>query len=312
MGVAVCVCTSERDDQLAALLAHLATIPLPEQTIAIVVVDNRPNAATAALCRRAAATAPIPLHYVAEPSRGISFARNRAVDAALGLGADWLALIDDDDLPEPDWLEQLLNRQQATGAAVVMGNRRYVLPPGASPAAVERLLERPLTDDTRLWDPFGLPFRQSTCNVLLEAGLLRRLAAQGPVFDPELALVGGEDLDFFCRAERSGAPFARAALSLVNQRIRMEHATVRGLLRRRFRHGLTRGILVRRYVVGGPRAAWQASVRARMASALLRLPPRLLSSNGRAQEIIKMAWALGCWYGYWGGRYHYYGKNGVE
>jgi glycosyltransferase involved in cell wall biosynthesis len=122
--VAVCVCTHSRSQGLTRLLVAMQDIDLSGYnplSIELIVIDNDPNPETAAICRRAAPRLPIALHYVEEPKSGITHARNRAVSAAFGRKADFIAFIDDDDQPQSDWLIQLLDRQAVTGADLVFG-----------------------------------------------------------------------------------------------------------------------------------------------------------------------------------------------
>ena len=62
----------------------------------------------------------MPVRYLVESRRGISLARNRRLDA-VPADADFIAMIDDDERPEPDWLEELLLAQAATAADGVEG-----------------------------------------------------------------------------------------------------------------------------------------------------------------------------------------------
>jgi glycosyltransferase involved in cell wall biosynthesis len=307
--VTIGVCTCNRDAFLAELLAGLEQIDLgtlSPQAVEIVVVDNRPNAATRAVCEAAAARLPVRLRYVAEPERGISPARNRVVAETLAVGADWLAFIDDDDWPEPDWLRQLLERQAVVGADIVMGNTKRELPKGASSGMRAQLAQRAITDDLPIWDRYGLPQRLATHNVLVSRAVLERMSAAGPVFDPRFALMGGGDADFFCRAKLAGATFARAERSFINYRLPSERLTMSGLVRRRFKKGVAQGILARRYVTGRKRRRWLIKSSSRLLGAVLVLPLRLVSRDRLVQEVAKITVASGAFYGFLGGRYDYY------
>jgi succinoglycan biosynthesis protein ExoM len=57
---------------------------------------------------RFCATAPFPVYYVHEPICGIARARNAALDKATELGADWIAMLDDDEVADPRWLANLM------------------------------------------------------------------------------------------------------------------------------------------------------------------------------------------------------------
>ena len=202
--VAVCVCTCRRPAHLVRLLDRLATASLADlgaDRAVVLVVDNAPDGTVERACAACREKLAVPLHLAREPERGISFARNRAVMVALGLGADLVAFLDDDDLPEPDWLRRLLERQRASDADLVFG-----LASPRADAAVPYLLSgldefRPRSLE-RL-NRYGLPAAAGTCNLLLHRRLLETLAAQGPVFLPELAFTGGSDSELLVRAHRA-------------------------------------------------------------------------------------------------------------
>ncbi len=86
--VAVCVCTCNRPRLLGRLFAILERLepgdrgPLLEG-VELVVVDNRPDGRARAVCDSWRDRLPVALRFVEEPEPGISFARNRALAAAL-------------------------------------------------------------------------------------------------------------------------------------------------------------------------------------------------------------------------------------
>ena len=124
MKIAICICTCDRAESLGRLLDALAGMtlgPLDPGEIFVVVVDNNPDGRAQAICDKARKRLPVALHFVEEPERGISFARDRALATAVANDAAFIACIDDDDLPRADWLLRLVERQQATGADLVLG-----------------------------------------------------------------------------------------------------------------------------------------------------------------------------------------------
>ena len=127
--VSVCVCTFRRPELLDGLLSLLAEQRLP--AFEIVVVDNDP--AHSALPVLQAWGERLPLRFVHLPEPNIAKARNLAVAQARGA---WLAFIDDDERPGPDWLYLLVQAQAASGADGVMAP---VLPNGLRDFA-ERVL----------------------------------------------------------------------------------------------------------------------------------------------------------------------------
>ena len=240
MKISVCICTCDRPELLEKLLGSLRDIELGDIAageVDLVIVDNNPTGAVRAACTRVAELLPIELHFVEEPERGISFARNRAVAEALARGADFVAFIDDDDIPEPDWLRRLMEEQRKTRAEIVGGVWRNVFAaqtPDWLKAAP--LFHEPVTD--RL-GRYGIPIGMGTFNVLLSRGVLERFAMQGPIFAPELSFTGGGDTDLFIRAKKAGASFALAERSVINRGFVDQRLTARGVLTRAFRYGCT-------------------------------------------------------------------------
>ena len=56
-----------------------------------------------------------------EEQRAIPFARNTAVAHAMQVRPDFIAMLDDDEEPCPDWLNSLVGTQRQTDADVVFG-----------------------------------------------------------------------------------------------------------------------------------------------------------------------------------------------
>jgi len=309
--VVIGICTCNRRELLSRVLDRLEQIELgglDPKHLRIVVVDNFPNGEVKALCDAASRKLPVPLIFLEEPRRGISFARNRIVRETLALDADCLAFIDDDDLPEPDWLVHLLDRLGETGADIIMGNRVYELPDNAALCVKDRLNQPTMTNDTKTWKSNGLPHQLSTCNVLIRRHVLELMARTGHVFDPVFALMGGGDADFFCRARRAGFSFARAEKSFIQFRVWEHRATLRGVLHRKFKGGFSQGLLVRRYLGVQQMLQWLAEVLWRLSRSLLTMPLEAFSASRGTRGMSKIGWSLGALYGFIGGRYDYYGR----
>src|SRR5882762_6893536 len=99
--VSICIATYRRRFGLARLLESLSRLKLPDGLRAeVIVVDNDP-ASDPALAPSANAAAPLPLRWLREPRRNISYARNLAVANARG---SWLAFVDDDEVVDERWL----------------------------------------------------------------------------------------------------------------------------------------------------------------------------------------------------------------
>ena len=110
--IAVGVITQRRPQQFAALLAKLAEQDTPAGTeLHFIFVENDHTISVRQSVDHFKSTlgpAGRNVHLELEPEIGIPFARNRVLDISTRLNMDWLALVDDDDLPTTrDWVLRL-------------------------------------------------------------------------------------------------------------------------------------------------------------------------------------------------------------
>lgn len=117
--VSILVAAHNRCELLARTLESLGAIELPEGvSIECIVVANACTDDTEGVVRRAASAMPFPTRVVAEPRRGVSFARNRAVEECRH---DLCLFIDSDCLADPRWLIEHLRVYAERGADLVTG-----------------------------------------------------------------------------------------------------------------------------------------------------------------------------------------------
>jgi glycosyltransferase involved in cell wall biosynthesis len=102
-------------------LAGLEVGDLAGEDVVIRVVDNAPSGEASNVSDGHRASLRVALHFAEERLLGISFARNRAVTEALGRGADFVAFIDDDDVPDVDRLLRLLEAPRCASAQMILG-----------------------------------------------------------------------------------------------------------------------------------------------------------------------------------------------
>jgi len=101
-------------DTLRALAAQT------DKDFTLLVVDNGSTDDTAGIVLRFAATAPFPVHVVAEPEKGTGCAVDTGFRYAIGQGARMLARTDADCLPQPGWVAAARTALDA-GAGMVCG-----------------------------------------------------------------------------------------------------------------------------------------------------------------------------------------------
>jgi succinoglycan biosynthesis protein ExoM len=238
--VTVCACTYRRPDGLAALLKGVGEQTfqrLPRPMLRIIIADNEGNPLARDICDRFRQSSDIPIDYVHEPQRGISFARNACLDL-LRDDCNFFAMIDDDEVPEPDWIEQLLLAQESTGADVVQGRVLPQLPANAPDWIVRgSYFDWQLdADEARRAQREAYPEvrKARTNNVLVRHAVVRELGLR---FDPRFALTGGEDVVFFQALMAAGHRVVYAPRACVRDIVPPERTTLRYLLRMWYRVG---------------------------------------------------------------------------
>lgn len=196
--VSVCVCTYRRPALLGRLLEKLAEQKNQAPcTFSVVVADNDAAKSAESVVASYAARLPIEVIYCAEPQQNIALARNRAIAHARG---EFIAFIDDDEFPAPDWLGHLLRACETYQASGILGPVRPHFDEDPPKWIIKgRFCERPeLPTGTRLEGG-----KCRTGNVLFRRSILEE--GKDP-FDARFG-TGGEDVDFFTRMTQRGCTF---------------------------------------------------------------------------------------------------------
>jgi succinoglycan biosynthesis protein ExoM len=230
MLVAICVASYCRPEGLKRLLDGLNQLifskcDTPE--IEVIVVDNDANGSAREICNNQLPQFKWSLQYCIETKRGISFARNHAVAQALSISkhVDFIAFIDDDEVPEQTWLDELLFTQKTYQADVVTGP---VIPQFLKSDVPNWVVKGKFFEPKRY--PTGHSLKTAfTNNVLIRTEIIRQLDI---IFDESFALTGGEDSHFFMRLYRSGNKFVWADEAIVREYIPQSRTNVKWVLER--------------------------------------------------------------------------------
>lgn len=224
----ICIPTYRRPTLLGRLLESLHAQQLPEGVeTAWIVVDNDPEESGRAVVAAAAARG-WPARYLTQPKKSIALTRNVALEAT---SAPYVALIDDDEMATPQWLQHLYATLTRHQADAVFGPVQGILPSNA-PAWIQECgafdRDSHVTGSER---PHG-----ATNNVLLRASFVREHQMR---FDPAFGLTGGEDTDFFLRLKARGAKLVWCQEALVTETVVPDRLSARWILRREFSTGQT-------------------------------------------------------------------------
>lgn len=98
----IAICTYNGETRLPAVLQCLEQQIIPDRIFwEVLIVDNNSSDNTSYIRDRYSQLASYSLRYYFEPKQGLAFARQSAIEQARG---EWVAFIDDDNFPDPDWI----------------------------------------------------------------------------------------------------------------------------------------------------------------------------------------------------------------
>jgi glycosyltransferase involved in cell wall biosynthesis len=232
ISVLIGVPSFRRPDALRKLLESLA-----EQTgvenfrIEVFVADNDAKRRESVdVCREMARSFRWPLGTDVVEQRGISAARNAILMRTKQTGADFVAMIDDDEVATPRWLSELL-RIQGEFDADVVGGPVYQQFDESAPAKFRNcgLFVTPKHSEGII-----LAIRGAG-NILLSCARLRDVG--WPKFDLAYGLSGGEDREFFTRLAQLRFRFAWAPGACATESVPASRTRERWVLRRAFNDG---------------------------------------------------------------------------
>lgn len=196
-------------------------------TFSVVVADNDSAESARATVEDFVRTSPFPVVYAVEPRKNIALVRNCALRHATG---EFVACLDDDEFPVPEWLAKLLEVCEEHQVAGVLGPVRphFDTPP---PAWLIRggFCERPE-------HPTGMVMTWGgarTGNVLIRRAILDGLEEP---FDPAFG-TGGEDQDFFRRMMDRGHRFLWCNEAVAYETVPPSRWTRRFMLKRALLRG---------------------------------------------------------------------------
>lgn len=308
--VAICMCTFRRPLGLERALRGIARQRFDRvdpPVLCVVVADNEGSDAARDVTARFTAEYGIETIYVVESMRGISHARNACLDAVPDT-ADFVAWMDDDQEPRPDWLEELLIGIRETRADVISGPVLPVFPAGTPEWVVEgRFFASPRSK--RCDDGAAVTFGVMA-NVLFRADFLRR---HGVRFNHRFALMGGEDRRFWLDILDQGASMTWTSKAVADHLVPLERVTLSYIVGREFSVGCAAAFIQRTNAAGSSiPVTWILSVVGRLITDIVRFIPNLLVNavRRRAYPIVKNILDIvnlsGRLYGYFGLRYEHY------
>jgi|HubBroStandDraft_2_1064218.scaffolds.fasta_scaffold02871_4 succinoglycan biosynthesis protein ExoM len=226
--ISVCICTLKRPELLRRTLASLEDQQTGGLfTYSVIVADNDAAESARHAVDEFSVAAHLPVTYCVEPQQNIALARNKAIESATG---DWIAFIDDDEFPAPDWLLNLFKTCAAFKADGTLGPVKPYFDT-EPPKWVRKggFFDRPShpTGFRVNWD------QARTGNVLFRKKILQGV---DEVFRSEFN-TAGEDVDFFRRMMADGHTFVWSNEAVAFELVPASRCNRKYLLRRALLRG---------------------------------------------------------------------------
>ena len=208
--VTAIVCTYNRRARVLRTCEALAQQDYPGRRYEVIVVDNASTDDTREAIPRFAAQAPVPFHYLYEGQAGKTHALNAAIAVARGR---FLAFVDDDCAPRPDWLRTLLAPfADDPSLGAVCGPVYSRFPEEVERSAEQRFLAHRFLGDFTLGEARReLQGRESPlgCNLATPTDLTRQIGGYSVRFGPAPGRLGlYEDTEFIQRNVSFSTSFA--------------------------------------------------------------------------------------------------------
>jgi GT2 family glycosyltransferase/peptidoglycan/xylan/chitin deacetylase (PgdA/CDA1 family) len=255
--------------------------------VELIVVENRPGKSNVRAALTAAFGPDAAVHYVEEPTPGLSRARNAGLAAANG---SFVAFVDDDVLVDDHWLDALRQTFAEYPDAMCVTGR---IEPLELSTRAQSLLEqyaafgKGLTrrayrldappDDIPLF-PYTAGHFGSGANMTFRREALLELGGFDPCLGAGTPASGAEDLDICIRLILSGQTLVYEPRAIVRHR---HLDTMRLLYRKVFNYGVGLGALSAKYLASGPN-------RSRLV-ALIPTAIRYLLNPGSRKNALKTA-----------------------
>lgn len=211
--ILIAVATLNRPVLLGHTLNSLATQICPQGVkIEILVVENQAPATVEPIV--SAVRSPFPIHLITEGRRGLSYARNAALDYAIRNGFDWMAFVDDDEEAPPEWIGNL-HRGAAARNLDLCGGHTIPHNPHEKLSWIQRYILRGIASyQTQQHKRFARKVRSgkdksdsiSTANWMCN---IPSISQAGLRFDLRLNASGGEDMQFSTDCLAAGLSLGR-------------------------------------------------------------------------------------------------------
>ena len=230
--VCLTCCTCKRPKMLEKSLNSIKELIIPQNIrVEILVVDNDSEKSAEKTVEKIKQELNIPIHYKIEIERGISNARNKALEEVLELGASHILFFDDDEILDRNCLIEHINLYQ--------NNKDTVISTGPTiNKFIDKLpsyITKHLVFKQKTSKRTGQIIDHSACgNVFFPVSLIKDYNLR---FSKEYTFMGGEDGDFFKRAFALGFTIVWNNEAVIYEMISKSRGNINWILKKCYYNG---------------------------------------------------------------------------
>lgn len=230
--IVLACCTYKRPRMLSLALESIKELNFPQNTeIQVLIIDNDVCNDLQDFLTKTRTYLPFSVHYVQEAKRGLAAVRNRLLSEAVRLGASHIAMFDDDEILDKNWLIEHINLYNTDEKAFISSGPTYTKFLQKSPAYIRKnnIFKTSTTKKTGT--------AKESCasgNVFFPVDIMTR---SGILFDEKYNFMGGEDGDFFERASKSGYTIVWNADAINYEMVDESRANLKWILERCYFNG---------------------------------------------------------------------------
>lgn len=234
--ILISVCTYQRPFELKRALKFVEILDLPENMkVDVLIVDNDEKQSAKKVVEDFKKTTKFNVFYFVQEKRGLAKVRNKMLECAIDIGASHIALFDDDEILEKNWLVEHVN--------FIKNHEQCCISSGPAFYRFDKKYPKYITKNKLFKQPnFTIKevFQCGCGNVFFPVSI----AKQSKIFfDNNFIFTGGEDVDFFNRASIAGYKIFSNPYAINYQIISEDRANIKNMLIRSYHNGVVENLL---------------------------------------------------------------------
>ncbi len=230
--IAISCNTFLRPEILEKTLNSIASLNIPDNiAIKVLVVDNDAKASAQPVIDKIKPDFPFEISYFVEEKRGLANARNRLLKEAINLDVTHIAILDDDDIADVDWIINLVDLYNTQDNAYIISGPEYCTFDGEFPTY--------LTNNNIFVKKTSKKKGEirKVCSTHNAFFPLKIVKEDGIWFDSSFVFMGGEDGDFFYRAGKAGYTIVFNPDAIVREINGKDRVNIKWILSRNYYNG---------------------------------------------------------------------------